>query len=196
MAVLSGHVDRAGFVESVLDVDVRPTLDEELDDIDVALVGGGYERGCSVAVAGVDVGPLVERPGDARKVAGARGVEQLVVERALPGGLRRRLVRGGLRTEAQGDCEQKGQSDHDGRRISGCRQKQTETRESSKKRTSNQPGPIQQHDVTGATFRTGELGVLDIRAWRRRMTPVRVDVIPVRTSRPAPCRLTPRALAR
>ena len=93
MVVHHRHVDGAHLVEGVLRVDVGAAGDQQLDDLEVPLVGGERQRRRAVARLRVDVGPLVERRRDARGVPGARRGPELLcggsarapVERWMPG---------------------------------------------------------------------------------------------------------------
>ena len=79
----SAHVHRRRAVEGVFDVHVGAALDEELDDLGVAALGGLEERGRAVAELGVDVRAFVEHRLDLGGVALARGLVELFVERLL-----------------------------------------------------------------------------------------------------------------
>ena len=89
------HVDGAHLVEGVLGVDVGAAGDEQLDDLEVALVGGEGQRGRAVACLRVHVGPLVECRRDLGRVPGARRRPQILADGA--GDWRSRLLScGGL----------------------------------------------------------------------------------------------------
>ena len=81
MVVHHRHVDGAHLVEGVLGVDVGAAGDQQLDDLDVALVGGEGQRRCAVARFRVDVGAFVERRRDPGRVPGARRGPQLFGDR-------------------------------------------------------------------------------------------------------------------
>ena len=76
--------DRAEFIEGVDGVDVGAAVQQPLDHLGMAAVGGEEQRGGLVPIAGVDVGPLVERLGDPRDVSRPRGRPELLVECGSP----------------------------------------------------------------------------------------------------------------
>jgi hypothetical protein len=89
VVVHRGHHERTELVKRVHHVDVRAALQQELDHLDMALVGGKEERCRLVAVTGVDVGAAIQRLGDACDVTRSCSIPELFVERGLIGSLRR-----------------------------------------------------------------------------------------------------------
>jgi hypothetical protein len=71
MVVHHRQVDRAHLIERVLRVDVGSASDQQLDQVEVAPVGGIGQRRGAVPGLRVDIRPLVEGGRDACNVAGA-----------------------------------------------------------------------------------------------------------------------------
>lgn len=114
VAVHERHPDRPEAVERVTRVDVRATVEQELDHLDLALVGGKEQRRGLVAIAGIDVGAGLERFGGATNVAGACGGPEFLDGR---GGLRRwggRLLRA-LKQKAE--CQRQREASLHGKKI-------------------------------------------------------------------------------
>ena len=79
MVIRYGQHDRSELVEGVNRVDVRATVEQELDHLDVAAVGCKEQGRRLVAIAGIDVGAGVEGLGDARGIPRAGGRPQFFV---------------------------------------------------------------------------------------------------------------------
>jgi hypothetical protein len=72
--------DRRRAVESVFDVRVGLAFEQEFDHFQMPFVGGVRKRGRAVAKFRIHVHALIKQGFDRRRVATARGLEQLVAQ--------------------------------------------------------------------------------------------------------------------